>query len=63
MTSDEALDVAKIALTADGGCSDCVGRLMAQLIARFPDHKSVFLETWRGRWQYDLYDGEGNVIE
>ncbi len=48
MTLNEARKVARIASTADGGCSACVGELFELLGEAFPE---FVWETKRGEWK------------
>lgn len=43
MTKVEAITIAQVALTADGGCASCAANLFEQLAKFFPEH----LETLR----------------
>ena len=43
MTLEEAQTIARIAGTADGGCATCVGHLMEQLNAAFPQFAWEFV--------------------
>jgi len=47
MTSEEAQKVAAIAVTADGGCCDCAGGLLAQMWDAWPEHRGVWFAVYR----------------
>lgn len=55
MTLDEATAIARIIGTADGGCSNCVGDLVDQMQAAFPEFDWVM----RG---YGEYSGLENKV-
>lgn len=52
MTEREAQQVAAILATADGGCSNCVERLVELMRRRFPGFS----------WTYDGIDGDGTIV-
>ena len=53
MTRDEAEAVARICITADGGCYVCAGDLIGQLKERFPDCSGWFQGVYDEEWGDD----------
>jgi len=57
MTDDDAVKVAKIALTADGWCSTCHRHLIEQLMAAFPENAAAIggvydrAREWEDAWR------------
>lgn len=49
LTAEQAELIARIALTADGGCASCGRALLAQLIVAFPEQSDTFHAVWAVR--------------
>lgn len=54
LTAKAAAQVAAIACTADGGCTDCAAKLLKQLRAAFPEHAKVFEDTFLQNFEYEI---------
>lgn len=50
MSADEMRAVAKITLTADHGCSSCVGSLFSKLRDEWPEFSPLLAEMYRAEW-------------
>lgn len=58
MTTDEVGKVFKVLLTADGGCSVCVRRIIQEFIDKFPETKQEILKLVEKDEELELEDFE-----
>ena len=56
MRKEEAEEVIKIMLSADGGCEYCVADLLQLFCTRFPDYKEPAEKAFRDRFGIRLED-------
>ena len=52
MIASEAIVVAEIACTADGGCNVCAGSQIEVLMAIFPEHAETFRQVYLHEFDY-----------
>ncbi len=56
MRKEEAEEVIKIMLSADGGCEYCVAELLESFCTGFPDYKELAKTAFRDRFGIKLED-------
>lgn len=54
MKQDEAKEVIKLMLTADGGCQYCVSDLLKLFCTEFPEHKELAKKAFRKMFGIEL---------
>ena len=54
MTEKEIRIIAEIMTTADGGCSNCAGDMMHELIRQFPQFDRAIREVYFTAFEYEM---------
>ncbi len=54
MTKKEIIEIAKIMMSADGGCGSCASDLLNQLNKKFPRFTEVIQKVWEPEYESDF---------